>query len=180
MMKTLLKWVALIISWLTLSPLMVYLGHRWKMGNKYVRIIGMLVSPLFLIIYLLLFIVICYEDKRDYFQNRDRIERITEVRLPKFKMIEYHEGRRGFNGDFNDDFVFEFKSVPSDEMFDMIDKLIESGKTGWHKEGDSYIFNCTWGNGMPAPKGESDNEDRIFGITITRGEKQGVIRHGMW
>lgn len=70
--------------------------------------------------------------------------------------------------------------MPSDEMFDEIDSMIEGGKTGWHKEGTDYIFNCTWGNGYPAPKEESDDEYLMFGITITRGEKQGIMRHGMW
>ena len=179
-MKNISKWIVLIISWLTLSPLILYLGHRWKMGNKYVRIVAMLLSPLFLALYLLLFTIVCFEDDRSYFQNRGRIERITEVRIPKFKVIEYHEGQRGFNGDFNDWFVFEFKATPPHELFDEIDKLIKTGNTSWYKEGNEYIFDKTWGNGLPAPKGERENEDRMFSITITRGEKQGIIRHGMW
>ena len=109
-----------------------------------------------------------------------RIERITGIRVPAYKTIEYHEGQRGFNGDYNDWFTIEFKTMPTDEMFDEIDKMIETGKTGWHKEGNDYIFNCTWGNGFKAPKGESDDEDRMFGITITREKKQGTIRSGMW
>ncbi len=179
-MKKLLKWIVLLLSWLTLSPLILYLGHRWKMGNKYVRIVAMLISPLFLILYLLLFTFFYYEDNTSYFQNRNRIERITEVKIPKFKVIEYHEGRRGFTGEFEDQFTFEFKSMPPDDMFDKIDELIKSGKTSWHKEGDEYVFNHTWGNGLPAPNGEDDNEDRFFTIKISRGKKQGVIRHGMW
>ena len=109
-----------------------------------------------------------------------RIERITGVRVPKYKTLEHEEGLRGFNGDYNDSFTIEFRTMPADEMFDEIDRMIKGGKTGWHKEGNDYIFNCTWGNGHPAPKGENDNEDRFFGITIKRGEKQGTIRHGMW
>ena len=109
-----------------------------------------------------------------------RIERITGVRIPAYKTIEDDEGTRGFNGDFNDRFTIEFKSMPSDEMFDEIDKMIETGKTGWHKEGDDYIFNCMWGNGYAAPEGEDENADGMFGITITRGKKQGTIRHGAW
>ena len=95
----------------------------------------------------------------DYFENPDEFE---------------------FNGDFNERFTIEFKTMPSDEMFDEIDKMIETGKTGWHKEGNDYVFNCMWGNGFKAPKGEDENEDRIFGITLTRGKKQGTIRHGAW
>ena len=111
-----------------------------------------------------------------------RIERITGVRIPAYKIIEHFDRVRGNHGYgyLNDSFTFEFKTMPSDEMFDKIDGMIEGGKTGWHKEGDDYIFNCTWGNGHPAPKGESDDEDRMFGITITRGQKHGIIRHGIW
>ena len=39
-----------------------------------------------------------------------RIERITGVRVPNYKMIEYDEGTRGFNGDFKDRFAIEFKT----------------------------------------------------------------------
>ena len=182
-MVKLSKWTALIFSWLTLSPLIVYLGRRWKMGNIYLWIIGVLISPLFLILYILLFYSFVKlaenNDRRHYFQNRDRIEKITEVNIPKFKVIEYYEGQRGFNGDFNDWFTIEFRADPPDELFDKIDKLIETGETSWHKEGNDYIFNRIWGNGIPAPPRENDNDDRFFSITITRGEKQGIIRHGI-
>ena len=109
-----------------------------------------------------------------------RIERITGIRVPKYKVIEYNQGERHFTGDFMDTYEIEFQTIPSEEMFDKIDKMIATCKTGWHKEGNDYIYNCTWGNGYPAPKGESDDKDMIFGITITRGEKQGTIQHGMW
>ena len=109
-----------------------------------------------------------------------RIERITGIRVPKYNVIEYEQGKRHFTGDFMDMYEIEFQTIPSDELFDKIDKIIETGKTGWNKEGSDYIFNCIWGNGYPAPKGESDDEDMIFGITITRGEKHATIRHGMW
>lgn len=109
-----------------------------------------------------------------------RIERITGVRVPNYKTIEYDERLGGFNGDFNDRFTIEFKTMPSDELFDEIDKMIETGKTSWHKEGNDYIFNCMWGNGFKAPEGEDEEDDGMFGITITRGSKQGTIRHGAW
>ena len=109
-----------------------------------------------------------------------RIERITGIRVPKYNVIEYDQGERHFTGDFMDRYKIEFQTIPSEEMFDEIDRLIETGKTGWHKDGNEYTFKSIWGNGYPAPKGESDDEDIIFGITITKGEKQATIRHGMW
>ena len=76
----------------------------------------MLVSPLFIIVYLFIFICgyatfLDYERKY-YFTNEDRIERITGVRLPNMDIVEYNKG-----------------------------------------------VQATWGNGMSAPKGESEDED---------------------
>ena len=109
-----------------------------------------------------------------------RIERITGVRIPKYEIVDYNNGERGFIGDYMDDFTFEFKSMPSEELFDEIDKMILTGNTGWKKEGNRYSFSVMWGNGIPAPKGEKEEDDGIFGITITRGEKTGEIRTGVW
>ena len=109
-----------------------------------------------------------------------RIERITGVRIPKYEIVDYNNGERGFIGDYMDDFTFEFKSMPSEELFDEIDKMILTGNTGWKKEDNRYSFSVMWGNGIPAPKGEKEEDDGIFGITITKGEKTGEIRSGAW
>ena len=109
-----------------------------------------------------------------------RIERITGVRVPQYEIIEYNEGKRHFTGDFEDRFTFEFKTMPSDEMFDEIDKMIATGKTEWKKDGNKYSFSVMWGNGFPAPKGEREEDDGMFSITITRGEKDGIITFGAW
>ena len=109
-----------------------------------------------------------------------RIERITGVRVPQYEIIEYNEGNRHFTGDFEDRFTFEFKTMPSDEMYDKIDKMIATGKTGWKKDGNKYSFSVVWGNGFPTPKGEREEDDGMFSITITRGMKKGVITYGSW
>lgn len=109
-----------------------------------------------------------------------RIERVTGVRVPKYKIIESHKGPRGFNGDYNDWHKIEFKTIPSDELFDEIDKKIETGKTAWSREGKSYSFSVMWGNGFPTPKGERDDDDGMFSITMKRGEKTGRIFSGTW
>ncbi len=84
------------------------------------------------------------------------------------------------NGDFDDSFTLEFESPLSDVLFEEIDKKIEAGKTGWRKEGNKYSFSQTWGNGLPAPKGEDDNDDRFFTIIITKGDVRGIVHHGTW
>lgn len=109
-----------------------------------------------------------------------RIERITGVRVPRYDIIEYHEGNRYFNGDFEDTFTFEFKTRPSEEMFDEIDKMIATGNTDWKRDGNKYSFSVMWGNGFPAPKGEREEDDGMFSITIVRGKKEGTITCGAW
>lgn len=180
-MKELLRWIALFISWLFLPPLILLLGYRWKMGNKYSRTAGMLLSPLFLILYLVIYARLFIEDSRKgYFQKTDRIERITGIRLPEFKVLEYHEGERHFTGDFEDYFTFEFEADLPEKIFDKIDEMIINGNQDWRKHGNTYEYSTLWGNGFPAPKGEDDRDDRSFTLTITKGERKGSIRHGMW
>lgn len=97
----------------------------------------MLVSPLLIIVYRFIFICgyatfLDYERKY-YFTDEDRIERITDVRLPDMDIVKYNKG-----------------------------------------------VQATWGNGMPAPKGESEDEDRSFSISFKKGSKKATINSGMW
>jgi hypothetical protein len=110
----------------------------------------------------------------------ERIERITGVRFPEFKIVETHQGERHFTGDYMDTLIIEFETVPSDELFDNINQMIETSITKWEKHDDKYTFSTFWGNGYPAPKGESEGADGIFGFTIIKGEKTGEIISGAW
>lgn len=168
--------------WLTISPLYYYLAGRWKLKRG--RLLLMLVSPLFLITYLIIILLgyATYFDyeRKYYFADEDRIERITGVRFPDIEIIEYNEGKRGFTGDYSDRLIVEFEELPSEKVYQTLDSLIESGKTGWRKNEDAYVFSATWGNGMPAPKGESEDEDRSFSIYFKKGSKKATINSGMW
>jgi hypothetical protein len=104
----------------------------------------------------------------------DRIERITGVRIPEYKVTKAFIGPTSFLGDFKDSLYIEFETLPSDELFEKIDSL------NWYREGDKYSFSTSWGNGSPAPEGENDEEDRFFEIKLTKGEKTGIIVYGMW
>ena len=104
----------------------------------------------------------------------DRIERITGVRIPEYKVTKAFIGPTSFLGDFEDSLYIEFETLPSDELFEKIDSL------NWYREGDKYSFSTSWGNGSPAPEGENDEEDRFFKIKLTKGEKTGIIVYGMW
>ena len=110
----------------------------------------------------------------------ERIERITGVKVPKFDIIERHKGERHFTGDYLDTLIIEFESIPSDELFEEIDSIIASNNTMWEKNGCVYSYSIYWGNGYPAPKGESEAADGIFNITLTKGSKYGEIQDGAW
>lgn len=111
--------------------------------------------------------------------SKKKAKKIDELSL---RMVDYMESRPDANETTTCDMLVKAcgAKATEDEIFDKIDKMIATGKTGWHKNGSDYKFNCTWGNGYPAPNGECEDEDIIFGITITRGKKQGTIRHGTW
>lgn len=104
----------------------------------------------------------------------DRIERITGVRIPEYKVTKAFIGPTSFTGDFEDSLYIEFETLPSDELFEKMDSL------NWYRDGDKYSFYTIWGNGSPAPEGENDEEDRFFEIKLTKGEKTGIIVYGMW
>lgn len=104
----------------------------------------------------------------------DRIERITGVRIPEYKVTKAFIGPTSFLGDFEDSLYIEFETLPSDELFEKMDSL------NWYREGDKYSFSTSWGNGSPAPEGENDEEDRFFEIKLTKGEKTGIIVYGWW
>ena len=104
----------------------------------------------------------------------DRIERITGVRIPEYKVTKAFIGPTSFLGDFEDSLYIEFETLSSDELFEKMDSL------NWYREGDKYSFSTSWGNGSPAPEGENDEEDRFFKIKLTKGEKTGIIVYGMW
>lgn len=56
-------------------------------------------------------------------------------------------------------------------MFDKHFDSFESGK---------YSYSAIWGNGMEAPKGESDEDDISFSIDIEKASKTFHIRVGEW
>ena len=110
----------------------------------------------------------------------ERIERISGVKVPKFDIIERHEGERHFTGDYLETLIIEFESIPSDELFEEIDSMIASNSTKWEKKDSVYSYSTFWGNGHPAPKGESEATDGIFKITLTKGSKYAEIQDGAW
>ena len=177
-----LQFLTCFLCWLTISPLFYYLAGRWKLMRR--RCFLLLISPLFLYLYLIAAIYgydayINYQRKY-YFTDEDRLERITGVRFPDMDVVVSRKGNTAFMGDYNDEVVVEFEDSLSDAFYLSLDSIIKTERTSWVKNGSTYIFNQTWGNGMPAPKGESEDEDRTFSISFAKGSKRATIYSGMW
>lgn len=173
-----LKAIALAVSWLTLSPLLLILDGRWKLLPKWLRILLFFLSPLMLIIIVIAVILgdMYYSDfyARHHFVKPKVIENITGVRLPDYKVVEYERGPRFFNGDYTDEFVLEFDRIPDDDFYKKLEEQFDCFEPG------KYSFGAIWGNGMEAPKGESDKDDIGFSIDIERGSKTFHVSVSEW
>ena len=143
--------------------------HIWNFIKWTLAAIGVL------LVCLLLFLggYIAYLDwKINHVWTSARIENITGLKFPKCKP---NMSTRGALYDFCD---VEFKTTPSDELFEEINKRIAAGDTLWKKDGDAYTFFINWNYGFPAPKGEEKEKYGSFRMSITKGEPQALIRYG--
>ena len=61
--RTLIKALALLLSWLTLSPLLLIMDGRWKLLPKWLRVVLLMLSPMMMVV-LLVIGIIAYLGKR--------------------------------------------------------------------------------------------------------------------
>lgn len=175
-----LKAVALAISWLTLSPLMLILDGRWKLLPKWLRIVLFVLSPLMLIVMAVAsifgYLYFAEYHMQHHFVRRRVVENITGVRLPRYKVVN----RRGEDRrvrrfpDRTYDFTLEFKEMPDEDFYEKLAEHFDCFEPG------KYSYSAIWGNGMEAPKGESDKDDIGFSIDIERGSKTFRVRVWTW
>ena len=136
-----LRWLTLLLSWLTISPLFIFLARKWQLIGKKVRILLLLISPLMLIGYFILFLLALqgYDDyQRKYrFANNETIERITGVAFPEVDLIDYKKDNRGFLGDYKDKLILEMKDELSESTYHYLDSIISVSNTQWFKHGDA-------------------------------------------
>ena len=179
-----IKWITLLLSWLTISPLYIFLARKWQLIGKKVGILLLLVSPLMLIGYFILFLLPLqgYDDyRRKYrFASNEAIERITGVAFPKVYLIDYKKDNRGFLGDYKDKLTLELEDELSESTYHYLDSIISVGNTRWFKHDDEYSYSIMWGNGLPAPKGESEEDDGMFSLSLKKGSKIINLSHGSW
>ena len=176
--------LTLLLSWLTISPLFVYLAKKWKLIGKKVRMLLLLISPLMLIGYFILFLLALqeyYDYRRKYrFANNETIERITGVAFPELSIIDYEKGEAGFTGDYNDMLTLEMENDLSESTYHYLDSVISAGDTNWGKHNDVYRYSIMWGNGLPAPKGENEEDDMTFSLSFKAGSKIVTLNYGAW
>ena len=167
--------------------LIVYLvalvvGRRITRRNM-VRIwLSVSYSPL-----ILLFLVVVggwaysYYGRKYEFADKERLERITGVAYPDYRIGWYLHGGHSFNGDYSDEAGIKFEEAPSADFYRCLDSLATVKGSHWSKQKDgSYSFRYIWGDGSPAPKGESDEEDRHIHIKIRKGSEWAEIEYGAW
>ena len=175
-----LKSILLSVSWLTLSPLLLILDGRWKLLPKWLRIVLFVVSPMMLVVMAVaaLWGYDYYSEHymQHHFVRRRVVENITGVKFPKYKVLNRGEEWKCFgrSPEHVYDFTMEFDKMPDEEFYKKLDVYFDCF------EPDKYSYSAIWGNGLEAPKGESDKDDISFSIDIERGSKTFHIRVGEW
>ena len=175
-----LKGTVLIVSWLTLSPLLLILDGRWKLLPKWLRIVLFVLSPMMLIIMAVAaFWGYDYYSEhyiQHHFVRRRVVENITGVSFPRYKVVDQWEEWKCFSRfpEHTYDFTLEFKKMPNEDFYEKLDEHFDSFEPG------RYSYSAIWGNGIEAPKGESDKDDINFSIDIERASKSFHIRVGEW
>jgi len=168
----LIKAIALFLSWFTLSPLMLILDGRWKLLPKWLRIVLFVVSPMMLIIVVVLALLVqmdySYYSRR-HFVKSSVIENITGVSFPKYRVVDRRSTWNSY-----DNFTLEFKRMPDEAFYKELDEHFDCFEPG------KYSYSAIWGNGLEAPKGESDEDDISFSIEVEKGSKMFHIRVMAW
>lgn len=175
-----IKSIALFLSWLTLSLLLLIFDGRWKLLPKWLRIVLFVLSPMMLIIMVVsaLWGYDCYSEyyMQHHFVRRSVVENITGVKFPKYKVLNRGEEWKCFSRspEHTYDFTLEFKKIPDEDFYKKLDEHFDCFEQG------KYSYSAIWGNGIEAPKGESDKDDISFSIDIERASKTFHIRVGEW
>ena len=188
MKSEVIRIITLIFCWATFSPIFLYLGNRWNMPGKWVRITLFFVSPLAIVSYILtiLFVMILIEchypgtfnlkgSSDTDFVDSERIERISGVYFDLGDIVEESIDEPSFNGDYSTDMKVVLNSKPN---YELLDSLVRANK--WMKYDGVYSFHAIWGNELPAPPGEDENEDRMLSIHIPINSDTITITTGMW
>ena len=113
-----LQWTFCLLCWLVLPPILLFLYKPIR--NRWFRLIFALISPIMILLYIELY-HIC--ERKYRYNNPNKIEAITGVKLPSYRVVDYQEKRQNthiFNG-YHIYKTIEFKSIPDDLFFHRLD-----------------------------------------------------------
>ena len=112
---------------------------------------------------------------------KERIEWATKVSFPTFSITEYKEGEASFQGDYEDEYIVAFDSIPPQSFYDQIEKRCRQADSHWCKaDSTRYLYTYIWGNGTPDPDGKLTDEDAFMTISLEKGARTFTVKEGMW
>ena len=171
-----IKSIALLLSWFTLSPLLLIFDRRWKLLQKRRRMLLFFLSPLMLIVFTAILIACylfyCEHFRVRYFVKPKVVENITGVDFPKYKVVDCRQNNSRM--DKSNSFTLEFKEMPSEDFYKELYEHFDYFEPG------KYSYSTIWGNGIEAPKGVSEKHDGTFRVEIEKGSKTFYIEAGTW
>lgn len=188
------SWTAIlgsIVFWLAFLGILggavsviIYYITRRRISKRKMMKIWLLISYGPIILFFLLVTGIWgyrYYQRKHEFTDKERLERITGMEYPDFKVARYIHGNTAFNGDYYDELVIEFEETPPGDFYQRLDSLATVKESHWSKRnGGGYSFNYSWGNGTPAPEGENEQDDMFIRIELEKGKKRARIEYGVW
>ena len=111
--------IAILVIWFFLAFPLYLIAKKCGITNNKKKFTLFMCSPLMVMGGLLIAFFIYAEiwggaKPREADMNKDRIERITKVRLPDFEMIDFKQESAGFLPDYENTYTIEFKEELSD------------------------------------------------------------------
>ena len=138
--------IVCLCCWLTFSPLFFYFSKRWNLLGMVSRWSLLLVSPLFLFIYLC---IVCGISWQQFLREQEmamlkidieaNLPKIIKTTIAKFKIAEYD--------DVNYKAVIEFEEELADSTYLILDSLSAS-HSNWYKYSTGDIYHYKYYNGM--------------------------------
>ena len=145
-LNQILKIISLILSWATLSPLLLILDGRWKLLPKWLHIVLFVLSPMMLVVMAVAaFWGYGYYSEhyiQHHFVRRRVVENITGVRLPRYKVIDQGEEWECFSRspEHTYDFTLEFKKMPDEDFYEKLAEHFDCLEAGNAVPSSKFLY----------------------------------------
>lgn len=100
-------------------------GMTWRMIADIIKRISL--TLILLVLVVLGIWAYRYYGRKYEFADKERLERITGVAYPDFRIVSYLHGGFSFNGDYSDKVGIEFEEIPSGDFYRDLDSLVATG-----------------------------------------------------